>query len=486
MSGTRRETLQKFALGGAVVFAGTAPGLRAAAAPLPIRKEITTYALNDPMVQTLRDGVRLLKARPAGTGPNWTDLANIHGTAAGFNKCPHGNWYFLPWHRAYLLMYEQQIRVVTKNPSFAMPYWDWAAHRTVPQAFKDATYNGQPNPLYVAARNNTWSIPDAFVGPSVMSAIYGQTNFELFGSSRPAGQNNLNPTWIKGHGTQGTLEATPHNNIHVNLGGYMPNGNSPMDPIFLMHHGNIDHIWWSWNCRGRSNTTDPLWLNMPFTNNYYAPNGSWTTYSPSGVQNIATLGYSYGLCLSRLVFPPYRLLANARLAEIFKAGNLKATVPKGALALSLTNRVNGAALESVGKPPPASLRNTFSNLSAVKVAPQLKAEQQTSQVVALIHDLTPPSDTVEVLVFAGIGEIPAGADPKGPNYVTTIGFFGARAHGAMGVSASVDLTDHLRGLTGAAAADQVHVRLVARAGDGRADPAVQATVAHAEVEVVIV
>ena len=39
----------------------------------------------------------------------------------------------------------------------------------------------------------------------------------------------------------------------------MPNGNSPMDPIFLMHHGNIDRIWWRWNCRGRVNTTDPLW-----------------------------------------------------------------------------------------------------------------------------------------------------------------------------------------------------------------------------------
>ena len=68
------------------------------------RREINGLALNDPIVQTLRDGVRILKERGPGEGPNWTDLSDIHGTAAGgFNKCPHSNWYFLPWHRAYLL-----------------------------------------------------------------------------------------------------------------------------------------------------------------------------------------------------------------------------------------------------------------------------------------------------------------------------------------------------------------------------------------------
>src|SRR3569623_3760765 len=105
-----------------------------------------------------------------------------------------------------------------------------------------------------AARANGYSIPMIYSGTSVMNTIYGQTNFELFGSSRGAGQNNLNATWINGSGTQGTLEATPHNNIHTHLGGYMPKGKSPMDPIFLMHHGNIDHIWWRWNCQGGANT----------------------------------------------------------------------------------------------------------------------------------------------------------------------------------------------------------------------------------------
>jgi tyrosinase len=481
---TRRETLRRFVSGSVAVFAGTVPGVRALATPLPVRKEVNGLALGDPILQTLREGVKILKARLPGQGPSWTDMSNIHGTpAGGFNKCPHGNWYFLPWHRAYVLMYERMIRAVTNNPAFAMPYWDWAAHRKVPQAFADATYNGQANPLYVAARNNGWSVPDIYVGPSVMSAIYGQTNFELFASSRPAGQNNLNASWIKAHGTQGTLEANPHNNIHNNLGGYMPGFNSPMDPIFQMHHGNIDHIWWSWNCRGRQNTTDTLWLNMPFTNNYYTPTGTWTTYRPADVLNIGTLGYSYGLCLLRL--PPIflRELANRRLTEIFRVGRAASAHPAGAQVLQLRNQVREGQFEAVGAAPPALLRNTFLNISKPPKTLNVAAANGTSQVVALIHNLTPPTDDVEVLVFAGSGGEPLGSDPRDPHFVEAIGFFGAHAHGGGGISASVDLTEHLRALP--TQGDQVQVRLVARR-IGRDGPDVQSTVAQADVEVVIV
>jgi tyrosinase len=481
---TRRQTLQRLALGGVAVFAGIVPGTRALASPLPRRREINGLALNDPMVQTLRDGVRILKNRTAGQGPSWIDLSNIHGNAADFNKCPHGNWYFLPWHRAYLLMYERMIRSVTANNDFAMPYWDWAANRTVPHAFRDANYNGQTNPLYVATRDNAYSIPDTYSGPTVMANITGQTNFELFGSSRPGGQNSLSSTWIKGSGIQGTLEETPHNNIHTKLGGFMPNGNSPRDPIFLMHHGNIDRIWWSWNCRGGHNTTDSLWLNMPFTDNYYNPNGTMATYKPSDLLSISALGYSYGLCLSLVRRYVLRDVADLRLAAIFRAGTAARANVAGAQLLRVQSRAAGSTLESVGSAAPRSLRNTFSNLTASRAAVQrLPAEQRTSQIVALIHNLTPPTNEVEVLVFAGTTALRPTTDPRDPSFVTSIGFFGAHAHGHGGISASIDLTEHLRRL--GANSDQVHVRLVARP-TGRTDASVQETVAQAQVEVVFV
>jgi tyrosinase len=70
----------------------------------------------------------------------------------------------------------------------------------------------------------------------------------LFDTSRPNGQNN--PT-SRGSiasfcGTGGTLEDNPHNNVHNFVGGIMAGAGSSRDPIFMMHHCNIDRIWWLW------------------------------------------------------------------------------------------------------------------------------------------------------------------------------------------------------------------------------------------------
>ena len=36
------------------------------------------------------------------------------------------------------------------------------------------------------------------------------------------------------------------------------------DPIFYLHHCNLDRIWESWNRLGNSNPTDPKYLNRKF------------------------------------------------------------------------------------------------------------------------------------------------------------------------------------------------------------------------------
>ncbi|HEX8193112.1 MAG TPA: tyrosinase family protein [Allosphingosinicella sp.] len=467
------------------MFAASVPGTRAIAQPRPQRREVSGLPMNDPILETLRDGVRILQNRQPGQGPTWTDMANIHGTDQGFNKCPHGNWYFLPWHRAYVRMYEQMIRSITSNAAFAMPYWDWAANRAVPQAFSQPTYNGAQNPLYVADRRNDYRVPDIYAGPEVMADIYGQRNFELFATSRPRGQTDLNPAWIKRGGVQGTLERTPHNNIHNDLKGWMPTTRSPMDPIFQMHHANIDRIWWQWNARGGVNTSETLWRDMPFTDNYYNPDGTMATYRPADLLDVEALGYSYG-AQPRRVGSGLRTRADVRLATIFRVGRAaSANVPgterlifqetpfalgiEGAAAVRGSNLSRALGEGGSGAPPPPP--------------PLMRGSEGPSQVVALIHNLTPPTDDVEVLVFAGTGALPEATDVSSPNFVTSIGFFGGGGHNHEGISASVDLTQHLRTLP--ARSDEVHVRLVARPKAG-GNASVQETVARAEVEVVIV
>ena len=49
-------------------------------------------------------------------------------------------------------MYENAAAALTKNPKFAMPYWDWTTLRTLPAAFTDKLYKGKPNPLFATTQ----------------------------------------------------------------------------------------------------------------------------------------------------------------------------------------------------------------------------------------------------------------------------------------------------------------------------------------------
>lgn len=147
MTLSRRNFLETGALAALGYTAFPEP---AAAQATPVRRSIGQLGLANPAVQTLREGVRLLKSKPVSDPLNWSNLADIH-----LNFCPHGNWFFLPWHRAYLVMYERLIRSVTGNPQSALPYWDWTADRQLPAAFAQSTFNGQPNPLFEPSRSIT-------------------------------------------------------------------------------------------------------------------------------------------------------------------------------------------------------------------------------------------------------------------------------------------------------------------------------------------
>ena len=164
MSLSRRHFIARGSILGAglIVQGGfmSLPILAQPQAPVtPRRRSLLGMASTDPTLVAWREGVKLLKALPAANVFNWTKLSTIHGTTAGFNKCPHGNWYFLPWHRAYITMYERKVRELTSFPGFALPYWDWTLQPTFPPAFSAQTFRGQPNALFVPNRTITGAIP---------------------------------------------------------------------------------------------------------------------------------------------------------------------------------------------------------------------------------------------------------------------------------------------------------------------------------------
>ena len=72
---------------GAGVIAANVPGIVAFAQAQPkLRRSLLGMPLNDPIISAWRDAVRMLKEPTRPTPINWTSLANIHGTASGFNS----------------------------------------------------------------------------------------------------------------------------------------------------------------------------------------------------------------------------------------------------------------------------------------------------------------------------------------------------------------------------------------------------------------
>ncbi|HEX7843115.1 MAG TPA: tyrosinase family protein [Kofleriaceae bacterium] len=258
MTQDRREFLGTL-LGGAgwAMLGGcaTLKDCQQAIANRPVRRNITTLAANDPIIAAYKSAVTQMKALPADDPRNWIKQADLHA-----NHCPHGNWLFLPWHRAYLLYFERICRKLSGMADFALPYWNWSLTPSVPAPF----WGGNANPLFDGSRTATQaSVASASnVGPMVLNSILGEINFETFASTHIAAATPQ----TSGAG-YGRLEATPHNYIHGFVGGNMGFVNlSPRDPVFWMHHNMIERCWVQWNFdKNNPNTNDSDWMNREFT-----------------------------------------------------------------------------------------------------------------------------------------------------------------------------------------------------------------------------
>jgi len=247
-----------------------------------------------------------------------------------WNQCQHGTWYFLPWHRGYLYALEAQLRadiISLGGPSnWALPYWNYFGgpqgdEAAIPPAFTTQTLpDGSPNPLFVTMRYGLAGDGDIYVPtPAWMDTHPGPTpprgdvtdtcmlNDLYTGSDAktPApGFGGPDTGFSHDGGNFGNMESNPHNLVHVYVGGAPsdPNlfglmadpGTAALDPIFYLHHCNIDRMWAVWNEDGNANPSDADWLNGP-TKQFMMPmpgSEPWT-YTPADVQSLSSLNYVY-------------------------------------------------------------------------------------------------------------------------------------------------------------------------------------------------
>jgi tyrosinase len=212
--------------------------------------------------------------------------ANVH-----LYYCPHGRPYFVSWHRGYLCYFEQQLRIASGDPTLNLPYWDYYSYSTIPAEFTDSSTG---NPLYVPRTgSNVYNALTLWpFAPDVYNFQRGTTNsFEV------------------------RIETAPHNPVHDLIGGIMSTMQSPLDPIFYLHHGNIDRLTHAWalpdgkgipdsaNPYSPTNS-DPYWAG----NNTYASNltmARYLTLIP------LWLGYDYANDNVPKALPPMAVTAQA-------------------------------------------------------------------------------------------------------------------------------------------------------------------------------
>jgi tyrosinase len=274
-----------------------------------VRREVRSLGPGDETLSFYARAVGRMKERKASDPLSWAYQAAIHGSHVEpakplWNQCKHGSWFFPPWHRMYLYRFEQIVRkevVAAGGPAdWALPYWNYGKNgefASIPDAFREPhDGKGKANPLYVAERrpgiNEGGIIPPPMTTDAFALSRPKYTGGPQFGGGKAPSQPQF---WSH----TGRLEQTPHNDIHNAIGGaggWMADPlKAAQDPIFWLHHSNIDRIWAEWNAAGKADPKDPKWAGQGFE--LFDAGGKATTMHCSDVTTTAALKYTYDTLL---------------------------------------------------------------------------------------------------------------------------------------------------------------------------------------------
>ncbi|KAF9052157.1 hypothetical protein BJ165DRAFT_1340679, partial [Panaeolus papilionaceus] len=195
----------------------------------------------------------------------------------------HHVGHFFPWHRYFLSLYERTLREECDYKG-AIPYWDWSVDADKGGRLLDSPIFDPVTGFGGDGVEGTYSLnftdqemdfngvnPDMFHG-CVMDGPFAYPGFKVhLGPGFLVGdhcltrgvsdsiQKKLNssivekalmqPTFDKFRVAleEGKGDGAEHGAGHFAVGGEFANlYSSPVEPIFFLHHANLDRIWWKW------------------------------------------------------------------------------------------------------------------------------------------------------------------------------------------------------------------------------------------------
>lgn len=430
-----------------------------------------------PFLESYKKAITAMLQLPPSDARNWYRNAFIHTL-----DCPHGNWWFVVWHRGFTGWFERTVRELSGDPNFAFPYWDWTALPQLPDSFFNGVLDPN-NPAYIASYNEffaqlsnpmsaLWnsfstaqlqqmrnrgfrSVNDVWqavrdspmffprgrartltrqnpgfdattrraVSIGTIRSALAPTDFISFGSGKTANHS--------GSATQGILESQPHNNVHNNIGGFMQDLLSPTDPVFFAHHSNIDRLWDVWTRKQQrlglptlpTGADLPPWANEPFLF-FIGPDGKPVAKNKAG--DYATIGdFNYD----------------------YEPGSGEAVIPAATRPGDMNNKV---WLGTLG----ASALNLGASARAEVMVPQAVPEaamKEDGPAVFAKITIEPMADTkgVEFHVLVNAPEGAKQVDLDSPSFAGTFSTFGARlgGHENQPLSFLMPLTEAVQKLT---------------------------------------
>ncbi|KAJ2898555.1 hypothetical protein MKZ38_003846 [Zalerion maritima] len=252
-----------------------------------VRKEWRTLSDTDKVEYT--NAVQCLMNLPAQTQNLYTGVQNRFDDFQGLHidqtDFIHFVGHFQPWRRMLVAKYEADLRELC-GYSGAQPFWDWTLDSWSTDDFPNSpvfdpdTGFGGNGPYIDSSEDNSVSthIPGKTGGGCITDGPFANMSVNL-GPGYTTAYNprclrrdfapefavsNLNISmvaWtlsadsfaefdIRVQGGTTVPEMTYHGGGHLGVGGDLGEiGNvysSPGDPLFYMHHANIDRLWWLW------------------------------------------------------------------------------------------------------------------------------------------------------------------------------------------------------------------------------------------------
>lgn len=197
----------------------------------------------------------------------------------GDRSAGHSSPSFLPWHRMSMKVIERCISVAADDMTMGLPYWDWTkGWKGMDKYFggdgldsnddilADGPFCNDPNQERSKDCPKIWVIPESVSGPSnaLKRSLNSDANFKFPTESSiskllsienyDSAPFNNEPTegsfrnalegWLSENNTEYGYN---HNGVHRWIGGTMAKVESSFyDPLFLVHHSQVDRIFTQW------------------------------------------------------------------------------------------------------------------------------------------------------------------------------------------------------------------------------------------------